>query len=77
MFCPESQNVEGLAKLLLLEKLTPPEARFEYKERHRAKQLRRRNKNNLQYIRVSISGDSPNWGQSPFRVECCEVLFVP
>jgi hypothetical protein len=33
-------NVNGLAKLLLLEKLTTPEARFEYKERHRAKKVR-------------------------------------
>ncbi len=49
-----SQNVVGLAKLLLLEKLTTPEARFKYKERHRAKQLRRRNRNNnnLRYIKV-------------------------
>lgn len=32
-------NVNGLAKLLLLERLRTPEARFEYKERHRAKKV--------------------------------------
>ncbi len=35
-------NVLGLGKLLLLEKLTTPIARFRYKEMHRAKQMRHR-----------------------------------
>ena len=32
-------NINGLARLLLLEKLTTPEERFQYKERHRAKKV--------------------------------------